>query len=105
MFGVKSYNEEYLNIKCIPCTDRDRQYVKRYLDSIAYKAENVIFGGSDKTYSTEFNKTELYRGGVAFIKTTGLLDFKHKLYSLWPTHISDDDTVDFTFDYITKEMN
>ena len=102
MFGVESYSEEYLNIKCIPCTDRDRQYVKHYLDSIAYKAENVMFGGSVKTYSTEFDNTELYRSGIAFIKTTGLLDFKHKLYGLWPTHFSDDGMIDFTFDHISK---
>ena len=80
MFEVKSYSEGH--IQCLPCNDRDLEYVKRYSNSIAYKAENILFGRSDKVYSTEFNNTELYRSGLAFIKTTGLLDSKHKLYGL-----------------------
>lgn len=103
MFGVKSFSEDYLNIKCVPYTDQDLAYVKRYLDSITHRAENIIYDRSDKAYSTEFDNTELYHNGAAFIKTTGLLDSKHKLYGLWPTHISDDDMVNFTFDHISKE--
>lgn len=102
ILNINGYSEEYLNIKCIPCTDRDRQYVKRYLDSITHRAESIIYDRSDKVYSTEFDNTELYHDGFAFIKTTGLLDFKHKLYGLWPTHISDDGMIDFTFDHISK---
>lgn len=102
MFGVKSFSEDYLNIKCVPCTDQDLAYVKRYLDSITHRAENIIYDRSDKAYSTEFDNAELYHNMFAFIKTTGLLDFKHKLYGLWPTHISDDGMIDFTFDHISK---
>lgn len=100
MFEVKSYSEGY--IRCTPCTDLDLEYIKRYLDSIAYKANNIIFDESNKVYSTEFDNNELYRTGIAFIKTTGLLDSKHKLYGLWPTYINDDSMIDFTFDHILK---
>ena len=104
MFEVKSYNEGY--IKCMSCTDRDQEYVRRYLDSIIYKADNVLYGKSHKVYSTEFDNTELYPSGhlntPLFIKTTGLLDSKHKLYGLWPTCINDDGTIEFTFDHILK---
>lgn len=101
MFEVKSYSEGY--IKCIPCTDPDLEYVKRFSDSITYKADNILFGSSNKVYSTEFNNNELYRSGLAFIKTTGLLDSKHKLYGLWPTYIHDNGMIEFTFDHINEE--
>ena len=103
MFEVKSFCEDYLSIECVPCTDRDLDYIKRYVDSMTHKAKNILFNKSDKTYPNEFDNTELYHNGFAFIKTIGLLDFKHKLYGLWPTYISDDGIIEFTFDHLQKD--
>ena len=100
-FTVEFYNNGY--IRCIPCTDQDREYVKLFLDSISHRAESVLYGVSNKVYSTEFDNCELYHKGIVSIKTTGLLDTKCKLYGLWPTCIIDYGMVEFTFDHTSLD--